>query len=82
MMDLYDVIECPKCGGEGTPYSTDEIEFDVGYKGRYITDCRCKYCEEQFRLYIDFNYSITRAVTSTGCGMNKNYTTVYEEEKK
>lgn len=82
MMYMGDVAECPHCGCEGTPYSTDEIEFSqYDGKGRYIVDCHCKYCEQYFRLYVDFDYHISRAVTSTGCGKDKKYKTVWESVK-
>lgn len=62
--DIYDVMICPDCDSDDCyTYDTDEIEFDVGGDGHYYVDCHCRNCENTFRLYIKFKYSVTDAYT-------------------
>lgn len=62
--DIYDVMRCPDCDSEDCySYDTDEIEFDVGGTGHYYVDCHCRNCGNTFRLYTEFEYSITKAYT-------------------
>lgn len=59
---LYDVMICPHCNSTDCyDYNTDEIEFTADGNGHYYVDCHCKGCGKCFRLYIDFEYSITKA---------------------
>lgn len=59
-----EVMICPYCGSEN-PYviSTDEIEFGYNNKGHYYFDCCCDECKEHFRVYMQFEYKVTKAYT-------------------
>lgn len=62
--DIYDVMLCPHCDSDNCyEYSTDEIEFDVNGIGHYCVDCHCNKCGKNFRLYTEFEYSITKVYT-------------------
>lgn len=62
--DIYDFMICPHCGGDDVViYGTDEIEFDNNNTGHYYVDCFCKDCQKYFRLYLEFNYTITKGWT-------------------
>lgn len=63
--DFYDVMICPECGSGDHcyEYSTNEIEFDAGGNGHYYVDCHCSKCKKNFRLCIEFEYSVTKAWT-------------------
>ena len=61
---LYDVMICPHCNSVSCyDYNTDEIEFTADGNGQYYVDCYCTECRKDFRLYIEFEYSITKAYT-------------------
>ena len=64
IVDISEVMICPNCKGfDCYKYDTDEIEFDIDGKGHYNVDCCCRSCRTNFRLYIEFNYSVTKAHT-------------------
>jgi hypothetical protein len=59
---LDDVMICPNCESDDCyTYSTDEIEFSANCTGHYYVDCHCKNCGRNFRLYAEFNYSVTKS---------------------
>lgn len=61
---IDDVMICPNCNSDDTySYSTDEIEFSYDGTGHYFVDCKCNKCNNNFRLYMRFNYNITQAYT-------------------
>lgn len=62
--NFYDVMVCPNCDSSNCyEYATDEIEFDIDGTGHYYVDCHCSECGRDFRLYTEFEYSITKAYT-------------------
>lgn len=53
-------VPCKHCGSENTyQYDTDETEFSDDGSGHYHVDYHCKDCNENFRVYFDFEYKIT-----------------------
>lgn len=55
---------CPNCQSKNCyEYNTDEIEFSYDGTGHYFTDCHCKDCNDDFRLYTEFTYNITKSHT-------------------
>lgn len=59
---IDDVMICPNCQSKNCyEYSTDEIEFSYDSTGHYFTDCHCKDCNDNFRLYTEFTYNITKS---------------------
>lgn len=56
-----DVLVCPSCGGEDCyPYNDDETEFSDDATGHYYADCHCTSCGKNFRLCIEFEYTVTK----------------------
>lgn len=61
---IDDVMICPYCGKDDCyEYSTDEFGFDSDGTGHYYADCHCKKCNDDFRLYTEFEYSVTKSYT-------------------
>lgn len=62
IIDIGDVMNCPNCDSfDCYEYNTDELCFDANGHGHYNVDCKCRNCGENFRLYTEFKYSVTRA---------------------
>lgn len=62
--NIYDVMICPHCKNDNCyEHSTDEIEFKADGNGHYYVDCYCNECGKDFRLYMEFEYSVTKAYT-------------------
>lgn len=63
-MTFNEVLICPNCKSDNCyELGTDEIEFDTDGTGHYYADCYCSDCKKYFRLYTNFEYSITKAHT-------------------
>ena len=61
-VDMCDVMRCPDCDSDDCyEYGTDEITFDINGHGHYYVDCHCRKCGKNFRLYTEFEYSVTKA---------------------
>ena len=57
-----DVMLCPSCDSYNCyGYNTDEIELGPNGTGHYRVDCHCSECGRDFRLCIEFEYSITKS---------------------
>ena len=62
---IDDVMICPYCGSEDCyEYCTDEICLDSDCTGHYYVDCHCNKCNDAFRLYTYFEYSVTKSRTN------------------
>ena len=61
---IDEVVLCPYCNSEDCyEYSTDELGFDPDGTGHYYVDCHCQKCGEDFRLYTEFKYFVTKSHT-------------------
>lgn len=59
---IDDVMICPCCGSDKCyKYDDDEVVFNSNGTGHYYIDCHCMECGENFRIYIDFEYFVTRS---------------------
>ena len=64
IINIADVMLCPDCNSDDCyEYDTDEIEFGVNGTGHHYIDCHCNECGRNFRLYTEFEYSVTKAYT-------------------
>jgi hypothetical protein len=62
---IDDVMICPYCSSEDCyEYCTDEIALDSDGTGHYYVDCHCNKCGDDFRLYTEFEYSVTKSWTN------------------
>jgi hypothetical protein len=62
---IDDAMICPYCGSEDCyEYNSDEIAFDVDCTGHYYVDCHCNKCNDDFRLYAEFEYSVIKSYTN------------------
>ena len=61
---IDDVMVCPECKSTNTyEYDTDETEFLFDGTGHYYVDSHCKDCGKNFRLYTEFEYTVTKSWT-------------------
>lgn len=62
MKTITDIMICPKCGSDNTyEYSVDEIEFCADGTGHYYSYCSCKDCDHNFKMCMEFDYSVTNS---------------------
>jgi len=60
--NIQNIMICPDCDSSNCyKYDIDEIDFFENGTGRYYFTCSCRNCGNVFRVYMDFEYTITKA---------------------